>query len=326
MGARARSRARGPSSPPSGSGGPTARTVRLELAFAPQAVARSRGLHVVGTLGPGLVDRRAVRRGISLLRARLLCPLADTVGATTDDITYFIGSIFFTSAAFLQYREAVGAAGGPGRRGRTSSPSSWRVLGWAPWRIDWWATSVQFVGTLFFNSSPPSVASTSPWRSVGCGRPTRSVRSASSWPAHLAWAEVGHAWWSWRPSRIGWRDRRVNLVGSLAFGVSAVAAYIVRDTGELRNTALANAGTFVGAVCFFAGGLLLLPERTMPPGYDRARLTSRVGRIGRESDRQTPASRASPAPETNAPAATRAPPGRGAGRDRPGRRWRGGPR
>ncbi len=81
----------------------------------------------------------------------------------------------------------------------------------------------------------------------------------------LAWAEVGHAWWSWRPRRIGWQIAALNLVGSLAFGVSALAAYIVRDTGELRNTALADAGTFVGAVCFFAGGLLLLPERTMAP-------------------------------------------------------------
>ena len=27
------------------------------------------------------------------------------------------------------------------------------MLTWEPWRIDWWATAVQFVGTLFFNIS-----------------------------------------------------------------------------------------------------------------------------------------------------------------------------
>jgi hypothetical protein len=30
------------------------------------------------------------------------------------------------------------------------------------------------------------------------------------------------------------------------------------------NAELVNVGTFVGAVCFLAGGLLLLPERTRP--------------------------------------------------------------
>ena len=33
-------------------------------------------------------------------------------------------------------------------------------------------------------------------------------------------------------------------------------------TGELRNAERANLGTFVGAVCFLIGALLLLPERT----------------------------------------------------------------
>jgi hypothetical protein len=31
---------------------------------------------------------------------------------------------------------------------------------------------------------------------------------------------------------------------------------------QLHNAERANLGTFIGAVCFFAGPLLLLPERT----------------------------------------------------------------
>ena len=58
------------------------------------------------------------------------------------------------------------------------------------------------------------------------------------------------------------------MVGSIAFGVSAVAAYVVPSDGELRNVALANLGTFVGAICFLVGGLLLLPERTAGPVTD----------------------------------------------------------
>jgi hypothetical protein len=41
-----------------------------------------------------------------------------------------------------------------------------------------------------------------------------------------------------------------------------VAGYISPVTGELRNAERANLGTFVGAVCFLIGALLLLPERT----------------------------------------------------------------
>jgi len=52
------------------------------------------------------------------------------------------------------------------------------------------------------------------------------------------------------------------LVGSAAFGVSAVALFVVPTTGLSRNITLVNLGTFVGALCFFVGAVLLLPERT----------------------------------------------------------------
>ncbi len=54
----------------------------------------------------------------------------------------------------------------------------------------------------------------------------------------------------------------MNLGGSIAFGASAVASYIVPETGQLLNVTLTNLGTFVGAVLFLAGAVLLLPERT----------------------------------------------------------------
>ena len=52
------------------------------------------------------------------------------------------------------------------------------------------------------------------------------------------------------------------LPGSVAFGVSAVAGYINPSTGQLLNAERSNMGTLVGALCFLAGALLLLPERT----------------------------------------------------------------
>jgi hypothetical protein len=53
-----------------------------------------------------------------------------------------------------------------------------------------------------------------------------------------------------------------NLAGSVAFGISAAAGYINASTGQLKNADRSSLGTFVGAVCFLVGALLLMPERT----------------------------------------------------------------
>ena len=64
-------------------------------------------------------------------------------------MTFFIGSLFFTSAAFLQYVE-VAVAPRVDRHASTRSVGPPR-LGIEPRRIDWWAVAVQLVGTLYFN-------------------------------------------------------------------------------------------------------------------------------------------------------------------------------
>ena len=78
----------------------------------------------------------------------------------------------------------------------------------------------------------------------------------------MAWFEVCHGWGAWLPHRLAWWITLLNLVGSVAFGASAVGAYIVPGTDQLRNVELSNLGTFVGALCFLVGAILLLPERT----------------------------------------------------------------
>ena len=61
---------------------------------------------------------------------------------------------------------------------------------------------------------------------------------------------------------LAWWITLANLVGSVAFGVSAVAGYISPATGQSRNAERSNLGTFTGAVCFLVGALLLMPEQT----------------------------------------------------------------
>ena len=189
----------------------------------------------------------------------------DAVGVGAANVTFFVGSLFFTSAAFLQYREASQAADRHQVEVTGRRLARWRVLAWAPGRIDWWATAIQFVGTLFFNWTTFAALRTGfdvqeetrrVWAPDAIGSIAFLVASL------FAWGEAGHAWLSWRPRSAGWRIAGINLLGSIAFGISALGAYIEPATGELANASAATLGTFLGALCFLAGGLMLLPERT----------------------------------------------------------------
>jgi hypothetical protein len=181
------------------------------------------------------------------------------VGALGDAVTYFAGSLFFTAASFLSYREAVDA--GPG----ALNPTHRRFLVYQPRRIDWWATAVQLAGTLYFNVSTgvatvtdlsAQAAHRHVWRPDAIGSVCFLVSSA------LAWYEVCHGWVAWRPRAWSWWITLTNLVGSIAFGISAVAGYVNPVTGEVHNATRADTQTLIGAVCFFVGAVLLLPERT----------------------------------------------------------------
>jgi hypothetical protein len=194
-------------------------------------------------------------------------PYATAVGSTPDNITFFVGSIFFTVASFLQYVEVVNTPTGlvDARRGGPRS-----LLRIEHHRIDWWAAAIQLLGTLWFNRTTLSAllvglgrSSTHHpiWRPDALGSICFLV---SSW---LAWAEECHGPFAWRPSRISWWITALNLFGSVAFGVSAVASYVT-SSGQLLSLALTNLGTFVGALCFLAGSVLLLPERTLGPDTD----------------------------------------------------------
>ena len=184
---------------------------------------------------------------------------ASVVGARWDTVTYFIGSLFFTAPSFLSYREAVDAAP------PAANPAHRRFFTYQPGRIDWWATGVQFIGTLFFNVSTGTAIASSlsaqtahqhVWRPDAIGSVCFLVSSV------LSWYEVCHGWAAWRPASWSWWITLVNLIGSIAFGVSAVAGYVNPVTGQVHNAGRANTQTLIGAVCFLIGALLLLPERT----------------------------------------------------------------
>lgn len=166
---------------------------------------------------------------------------AQRVGSSADGITFFVGSIFFTSASLLQL-VTTRVTGGSG--------------------IDWCAGAIQFAGTLFFNISTfeamqdaldAAATDRLVWAPDAFGSVCFLVSSA------LAYRSVNGSFG--RRSRRGgpMRIAVVNLIGSIAFGVSAIASYVVPATGDVIDLAAANFTTAIGAACFLAGAILLLP-------------------------------------------------------------------
>ena len=182
---------------------------------------------------------------------------SEAVGLRATALTFFVGSVFFTAAAFGQYRETVDGLS-------TANTGRRRFWVWAPRDLAWLACAVQLAGTLWFNWSTANAlrlnliaasADERVWRPDALGSVAFLVASGLSWIDAVGGGD-GRArtrdWW------IG----AANMLGSIAFGVSAVAAYVVPATGDVWNDELSNLGTLLGAVCFLVGAIMLLPSAT----------------------------------------------------------------
>lgn len=185
----------------------------------------------------------------SLLFAIAAVPgYARFVGVDADNLTYFVGSLFFTGAGFVALRMS-------GRPAPNSESEKVELY-------DWWAAAVQFGGTLLFNVSTgiamvtgltSSEADKWVWRPDIFGSAAFLVASAL---AVVATTETDKLW---DPHARDWRSTWLNMIGSIAFAVSAVGAFVRPSTGRLADAELANLGTFVGALCFMAAALLMRP-------------------------------------------------------------------
>jgi len=170
---------------------------------------------------------------------------ADAVGEVAANATFFVGAVFFTLAALIQL---VLSGRRPPRRGSSRSD-----------RADWWAAAVQFAGTLFFNLSTSAALITavnadarvgSGWRPDAWGSVCFLVASAF---AVVATTDRDGLW---DPHARTWRCTWLNMAGSVFFGLSAIGAFVIPETSEFVSQFWANAGTFLGAVCFLVAALL----------------------------------------------------------------------
>jgi hypothetical protein len=177
------------------------------------------------------------------------------VGGWVDGVTYFVGSIFFTLASYGQLVQAQTPALTAVDDLTQHVPARVRWVAWCPHDRNWWAAITQFPGTLLFNVS--TFASLA--HNVTVQESNRHVWIPDLYGSILflvastfALLAVGGA--RDLPWKIGW----LNMVGSIFFMASAIASYVL-PSGELVSTRISVAGTLLGALCFLAGALLMLP-------------------------------------------------------------------
>ncbi len=184
----------------------------------------------------------------------------NAVGGWLDGVTYFIGSLFFTTASFAQLLQCQSPAMTEVDAEDQAIPRRVRLRAWLPHDRAWLAAVTQFPGTLCFNVSTLAAlvhnASVEQkdrlvWRPDLYGSTLFLVASVLGILAVGRFVSFGPRS---LPLRIAWW----NMTGSILFMASALASYIL-PTGDVVDVRISVVGTLTGAVCFLIGAALMFP-------------------------------------------------------------------
>jgi hypothetical protein len=179
------------------------------------------------------------------------------------NMVFFVGSLFFTSAAWLQLLEAINgdvadigtSAGTPGQH--------WRWFAWKPHNAGYSASLIQFIGAVLFNfNTADAMIAGLGWMGEDLLIWTPDVIGSVCFliASYLALIEVSHRFWSVQPGQVGWWIVMLNMLGSVAFMLAAVFTFFQPSSGEMEWVWGANFFTLVGAAGFFSGSYLMIPE------------------------------------------------------------------
>ena len=198
---------------------------------------------------------------------------------------FFIGSIPFTSAAYLQLFQAANAGefsdgekgSGPFSQNGPEGASQKRVLtpfrralfGWRPHDIGWLSCALQFIGTILFNFNTldamlPSLNWFGQDVLIWAPNIVGSILFLAS--GYLGFVETCHAHWAWQPRSLSWWVVFINLLGCVGFIISALLAIVLPHTTDIEIVHLSVWFTFLGAIGFLVGSLLMLPETASASG------------------------------------------------------------
>jgi len=175
---------------------------------------------------------------------------------------FFLGSIPFTTAAYLQlYQAANHREFLPSLQEQSNLRRQW--FGWRPHDLGWWSCSLQFAGTLLFNINTfdamlPGLKWVQEDLLVWIPNILGSILFLLS--GYFAFIENNHCHWAWHPSSLSWWVVFTNLLGCIFFMTAAIFALALPVQFIVHATALALIFTGLGAIGFLIGSLVMLPE------------------------------------------------------------------
>ncbi len=180
--------------------------------------------------------------------------------ATIVDRVFFVGSIFFTTAAWLQWLEVLN---GDVATALVSMEPKWRWFGWMPHNLGYLACVVQIAGTILFNFNTwDAMLPDLSWREQDLliWIPDMLGSICFLVASYLAYAEVSHGAASFAPHSVSWWIAVVNLAGSVAFQISALTALVGPSPMSQGLIFWSTLFTAIGALCFLIGAYLMIPE------------------------------------------------------------------
>lgn len=178
---------------------------------------------------------------------------------------FFFGSIFFTSAAWLQLFQAANQ--GIFTQMGNIEPTKFTLIGWHPEQVGWLSCFLQFLGTLLFNMNTlcdtfSNLTHSQSELLVWLPNCVGSIFFLLS--GYLAFIEICHKHWSWQVKDLSWWITFINLLGCISFLISALLAFLPHHSLQPINGNLSLLFTLIGAACFWLGAFLLLPENAVP--------------------------------------------------------------
>lgn len=188
--------------------------------------------------------------GGSLFAVASAITIWDLGSTSTTNWLCFIGAWFFTASGLIQLARSgpatVEVADGEG----------------TAFRAEWLAAATQCVGTILFNVSTTAALSAT---SIDAEKeymwnPDAGGSVAFLLSAVLVYVAIYRTDHTLKdPGTSDWWSAHINMLGCIAFAVSAVGAFIL-DDGAAKDSVLANWGTFIGALCFVLASAIALPR------------------------------------------------------------------
>lgn len=176
---------------------------------------------------------------------------------------FFIGSLFFTGAAWLQLLEAINGDVADSDTASGTHCRSWRWFAWNPHNAGYSGSLIQFVGTLLFNINTADAmitGLTGVEQDILIWTPDIIGSICFLVASYLALIEISHGLWSFQPRQLSWWIVLLNLLGSVTFMLAAVFNFFLPSTGDAEWLWGANFFTLLGAVCFLFASYLMIPE------------------------------------------------------------------